>query len=59
AGIVINLLFSQSVPELGLYATLSLVQGTLVALGGWIGYSAMHELDDELQSHRQVHRVVG
>ncbi|MFW2332558.1 hypothetical protein [Ilumatobacter sp.] len=59
AGFFINLMFSQSTSQLGVYATLSLVQGVLISLGGFIGYSAMDDLGDELRSHRQVHRVAG
>ena len=57
AGVALNVLFSQSSAQLGFYATLALVQGALIALGGVIGLSAMRALDVELQEHRRVRRA--
>ena len=56
AGVVLNFLFSQAAAQLGLYATLSLVQGVLIGVGGVIGFGAMRALEDTLRNHRQNQR---
>ncbi len=56
AGVVLNVLFSQAAAQLGLYATLSLVQGVLIGVGGVIGFGAMRALEDTLRTHRRTER---
>lgn len=57
AGVVLNFLFAQAAAQLGLYATLSFIQGVLIAIGGVIGYRAMRALEETLRTHRRTNRV--
>jgi hypothetical protein len=57
AGVVVNVLFARSAAQLGLYATVGVIQGALIIAGGVIGFGATRELDTALRSHRQVRRA--
>ncbi|NNE13254.1 MAG: hypothetical protein HKN41_13520 [Ilumatobacter sp.] len=57
AGAAQNLLFFQSVAQLGFYATLMLVQGVIIAGGGVVGLRAMRDLEATVTTHKQVARV--
>jgi hypothetical protein len=57
AGVALNLLFVRAAAQLGLYATLSFLQGVLIAAGGVIGSRAMRALEQTLSDHRQAPRT--
>lgn len=57
AGVVLNVLFAQAAAQLGLYATVAVLQGALIAAGGVFGFRAMRALEATLRDHRQVQRV--
>ena len=54
AGVALNVLYSQGAAQLGFYATLTLLQGVLIAVGGVIGFGAMRGLEETLRSHRRT-----
>lgn len=56
AGVVLNFLFARAAAQLGLYATLSFLQGVLIAAGGVIGFRAMRALEQTLIDHGQAPR---
>lgn len=55
-GIGLNVLFGQAAAQLGLYATLAVLQGSLIAAGGLFGLGAMRGLDHTLRTRRRVQR---
>jgi hypothetical protein len=57
AGLALNLLFVRAAAQLGLYATLSFLQGVLIVAGGVIGFRAMRALEQTLSDHRQAPRT--
>lgn len=57
AGVVLNFLFARAAAQLGLYATLSVIQGALITAGGVIGFGAMRTLERTLGEHRRSQRV--
>ena len=57
AGVVLNVLFAQATAQLGLYATVAVLQGALIVAGGVFGFRAMRALEVTLREHRQVQRA--
>lgn len=58
-GVGVNVLFGQAAAQLGLYATLAVLQGSLIAAGGMFGLGAMRSLDHTLRTRRRVVRDRG
>ena len=56
AGVVLNVLFAQAAAQLGLYATVAVLQGALIVAGGVFGFRAMRALEATLRDRRQVQR---
>ena len=56
-GFAMNFLYAQGAAQAGLYATISLVQGILISVGGYIGFGAMRDLESSLRMPRRIERA--